>query len=92
MGTASRACANLGGHLASERDYTEAIRHGLPNGSGAMLHSSDLASGNLGTVLALSVKWTGVDLGFTDLNPAYAGWLDPVTAAPYRCVWTNELR
>jgi hypothetical protein len=88
LGIAAKACVTLGGHLASERDYVEAIRHFLPNGTGAWLHTSDLASGTYG----LAVRWSGTYPPFTDQYPADATWQSAETAAPYRCTWTNELR
>jgi hypothetical protein len=88
VGAAAKICAAAGGHLASERDYTEAVRGGLPNGSGAWIHSSDFAGGGYD----LAVRWTAVDRGFTDQYSTYATWLAPGSVAPYRCVWTNELR
>lgn len=42
-------CQKVGGHLASERDLTEGIRGGLPNGTGKFLHTSDSMLGWCGT-------------------------------------------
>jgi hypothetical protein len=82
-------CSASGGQLASERDLTEAIRAGLPNGSGSStpLWTSDIAQGNL-TV----VWWTNVDMAFTDEYSAYMTWVGPGNQYRYRCMWTNELR
>lgn len=91
---ASADCAATGGHLASERDFTEAIRSGLPNGtSPTFLLTSDFAFGNPPAAYATVVKWTGTQTSFTDLYPAgFMTWSDPDTVRPYRCMWTNELR
>ena len=94
---ASADCAASAGHLASERDYTEAIRSGLPNGSATYLLTSDFAFGNPAATNATVVKWTGTQAAFTDLWSATAAaaamtWSDPDTVRPYRCMWTNELR
>ncbi|MEZ4365756.1 MAG: hypothetical protein R2939_05650 [Kofleriaceae bacterium] len=84
------ACAAEGGHLASERDLTEAIRGGLPNGTNSYVWAADI-----GQALSMVVKWTAVEPGFTDL---YLGtgspmtWDYPTMSRPYRCAWTNELR
>jgi hypothetical protein len=87
------ACAAQGGRLASERDYTEAIRHGLPGGTGAFLLSWDIAWGSTNPGLHHTVvRWTGEEPAFADLSPANMTWSAPATARPYRCMWTNELR
>jgi hypothetical protein len=92
LGAAFATCAAESGHVATERDYTEAVRKGLPNGSGAMtvpwLWTSDFAQNNV-TV----VRWTGVDMAFTDQYPTYMTWVG-LASSPYRfrCMWTNELR
>jgi hypothetical protein len=81
-------CASVGGHLPSERDFTEAIRAGLPNGSGGYLYTSDFSQLNFTVVI-----WTG--LGSSAFVDQYSGnmtWSDPTPARPYRCMWTNELR
>ncbi len=80
-------CASTGGYLASERDLTEAIRDGLPNGSGTYLNTWDVGQGNV-TI----VNWSGVNEAFDDQYSSYMTWSDPATARPYRCMWTNELR
>jgi hypothetical protein len=91
LGSAINLCASKGGRLASERDYTEAIRHGLPNGTNSWLLTSDIGYGNSSTRVML-VRWSGTDPGFTDQYPTYSSW-DPLTSVyPYRCMWTNELR
>ena len=90
-GAAYGDCAAAGGVLASERDLTEAIRFGLPNGTGAMpvpwIWTSDFGQGNI-TI----VKWTDVDMAFTDGYSGYATWAGPTAQYRYRCMWTNELR
>ena len=80
-------CAATGGYLASERDLTEAIRDGLPNGTNAYLNTWDVGQGNV-TI----VNWAGVNQTFNDQYSAFMTWSDPVTPRPYRCMWTNELR
>lgn len=80
-------CAKTGGYLASERDLTEAIRDGLPNGSGAYLNTWDVAQTYVTVLL-----WSGVNEAYDDQYPAFMTWSDPLAARPYRCMWTNELR
>lgn len=83
-------CRQLGGHLASERDMMEAIRRGLPNGSGTMIWTSELAQG-----YAQVVAWLGIKAAFADQYTLGEMTWDFPTAAktkPYRCMWTNELR
>lgn len=83
-------CRLLGGHLASERDLTEAIRRGLPNGSSVALWTSELAQGYVQIV-----AWAGVKPAFADqyaLGEMTWDYPAPTTAKPYRCMWTNELR
>jgi hypothetical protein len=87
IGNAIRDCAATGGYLASERDLTEAIRDGLPNGSGSYLNTGDVGQGNV-TI----VNWSGVNRAFDDQYPSFMTWSDPATPRPYRCMWTNELR
>lgn len=92
LGTAFADCASAGGVLSSERDLTEAIRHGLPNGTGAMmppwLWTSDFAQNNV-TV----VQWKNVDMAYTDQYSTYMSWAGPAgNAFRYRCMWTNEVR
>jgi hypothetical protein len=91
LGAAFDDCRMGGGHLASERDLTEAIRQGLPNGTAAMatpwLWTSDFAQNNL-TI----VRWTDVDMMFNDEYSTYMTWSGPATTFRYRCMWTNELR
>ena len=69
------ACRSIGGHLATERDLIEAIRAGLPNGSGGNILTSDLELGSQGGGLLVGVvKWTGTDTAFTDAHPTYSTW------------------
>ncbi len=86
------ACRQVGGHLASERDYIEAIRQSLPNGTNAWNYTSNvgLGSSTVG-VRANLVRWTGVDPAFTDLYSTYMSWSTITTARAYRCSWTNQL-
>lgn len=79
------ACAAEGARVASERDYTEAIRAGMPNGTNQWLLTSDLGQGNM-----MVVRYTNT--AFTDLYSTYSSWDGPATARAYRCVWTNEVR
>ena len=93
-GSAANICMKAGGHLASERDYTEAIRHGLANGSGTAvwLHTSDIEWGE-SAIMDGIIHWTGTgDATFTDQYSAFATWGALTDTHPYRCVWTNELR
>jgi hypothetical protein len=86
------ACRQVGGHLASERDYLETIRAGLANGTNAWNYTSDVGLGASTTgVRANVVRWTGVDTAFTDLYSTYNSWSQLVTVRAYRCAWTNQL-
>lgn len=87
-------CQQKGGHLPSERDLTEAIRQGLPNGSNAWQHTSDLAIGAVSTNALRDhvVRWTGVDTSFSGVGNTYQSWSTVETVRAYRCMWTNELR
>jgi hypothetical protein len=87
-------CRKLGGHVASERDLTEAIRQGLPNGSNAWVWTSDgeIGDGSNSGLLFGVVRWQGADKGFSDQYNTYSTWAWPYNANTYRCVWTNELR
>jgi hypothetical protein len=93
--TAIDTCRKAGGHLASERDFTEAIRHGLPNGSGNFLSTWDIGQGastGAGTDFMI-VRWTATETGYADQYTT-----DMTNAAlsnatfGFRCMWTNELR
>jgi len=88
MEAAIDTCRREGGHLPSERDYTEAIRAGLPNGISPEWHlTSDIAMTNVHVV-----RWTGVEPTFTDLYSTHMTWAGPTAPYPFRCMWTNELR
>lgn len=89
------ACRQSGGHLASERDLVEGIRHGLPNGTSTFIHTADTARGDGSGAAGLMVgvvRWTGTALGFDDLYPASATWDGPGNPSSFRCMWTNEVR
>jgi hypothetical protein len=86
LDAAVQACLKVGGHLASERDLTEAVRHGLANGSNAFLMTSDLAATTVNVV-----RWLAVDQAFTDLYPKYASYVAFASANhAFRCVWSNQ--
>ena len=89
---AHNVCRQNGGYLAHERDYAEAVRRGLPNGSDTHLWTSDLSIGNGSAVNAQIVKWTGTDTMFTDMYTTYMTWSGLATTRPFRCMWSNELR
>ncbi|MBK7580468.1 MAG: hypothetical protein IPI67_09715 [Myxococcales bacterium] len=91
---AINTCRNAGGRLPTERDLTEAIRQGLPNGSiGSILTSdTEIGDGAQSGLLVGVVKWSGTDKAFTDQYATYSSWGWPYNALPYRCMWTNELR
>lgn len=91
LGSAIGICASAGGRLASERDYTEMIRHGLPNGSGSWLLTSDIGYGGQ-AVDVMVVRWSGTDANFTDQYSTYSTWFALTSSLAFRCVWTNELR
>jgi Stigma-specific protein, Stig1 len=85
-------CRKAGGHLASQRDLMEAVRHSLPNGSTANLATSDLQLGASTALLVGVGNWKDVDTKYDDLYPTYTTWSGPATAIPFRCSFTNELR
>ncbi len=91
LGTAFADCASSGGQLASERDLTEAIRGGLPNGLASdpspWIWTSDFAQGNV-TI----VRWLNVEKTFADQYSADMTWENPANSHRYRCMWTNEVR
>ena len=92
---AVKACYAEGGHLATLRDLTEAVREGLPNGSNNPLWTSDASDGSATpTVQVMTARWLNVATGFNATYSTYANdSTKPVaTTRPYRCVWTNELR
>jgi hypothetical protein len=102
---AIETCRKQGGHLASPRDMTEAIRAGLPNGSNTYLLTGDLSIGQCGVTYGVCptfnlfvalVKWTATMPTFDDLwvNSAAsrADWGYSTDPRPYRCMWTNEFR
>lgn len=85
-------CRKAGGHLASQRDLLDGVRHSLPNGATAPILTSDPQIGTASTMLVGVGTWKNIDTKYDDLYPAYTTWADPATARPYRCVFTNELR
>ncbi len=88
-------CRGEGGHLATERDYTEAIRANLAFGSTTWVHAADVALGSYSPIRNMIVRWSNQDAGYTDQYSTYSSWSDSLaegTGRPYRCVWTNELR
>jgi hypothetical protein len=94
LSDAAEICRKAGGHLASERDLTEAIRGGLPNGSNANLATWDIGYGASPNqaVRNMVVRWTATDPNFSDLYPTYMTWANLTQALAFRCVWSNELR
>jgi hypothetical protein len=84
-------CRTAGGHLASERDLTEAIRHGLAGGRNDSIWTSDFGYGATSPHF-MTVKWPDPAPDFTDLSPSYMNWAVPDAVHEYRCMWTNELR
>lgn len=90
--TAADLCRQEGGRLPHERDFAEAIRQRLPNGSDNWLWTTDFGIGNGATVNAMVVRWTGQDGAFTDQYSTYMTWSGFATARPFRCLWTNEVR
>jgi hypothetical protein len=99
------ACQALGAHVASERDLTEAIRAGLPNGQNTYLWTTDMLSANsqwsFSYPINSCVRWTGVNKSFQDeyyySTPAYemndCNYIyNQGITQPYRCMWSDELR
>jgi hypothetical protein len=93
--SAINTCRGKGGHLASERDLMEAIRKGLPNGSGNYVATWDIGYGDgtgAGTRYMI-VKWSGTDTNFNDQYNTYMTNADLTNATiASRCMWSNELR
>ena len=94
---AVRTCNYAGGHLATERDLTELIRSGLPNGTNAWVFTSDQEGYNGTNFLVGLVRWTGTGTtAFLDTYSTYASWGYKSASTSYkrvyRCMWTNELR
>jgi hypothetical protein len=98
LGAAFGTCQAAGGHMASERDLAEAIRQGLPNGTGAMgdpwIWASDVTQYPTdGRIFVTIVQWTDVETTtFDDLYPNSMTWAAPIDTRRFRCMWTNELR
>ncbi|MFO0565512.1 MAG: hypothetical protein U0263_07610 [Polyangiaceae bacterium] len=96
--TAIDNCRKEGGHLASSRDYVEAIRAGLANGSGSFVWDGDFSLvlvSPLGANYVLRagvVKWTGNEPAFGDAYGSSSSTTDIGSSLPYRCMWTNEVR
>lgn len=88
LGDAIQNCADSKGHLAAERDLTEAIRKGLGNGSKNWIWTSDYGSGRHFTV----VQWLDKNADFRDQYSTDMTWLPANDTRPYRCMWSNELR
>ena len=91
---AVKDCQDKGGHLPSERDFTEAIRQGLPNGADVWLHTSDTALGQVTTNVLRDqlVRWVGVNKTWSGIGSPLQSWGTIETVRAYRCMWTNELR
>lgn len=89
-------CRSAGGHLATERDLTEAIRFASLKGSGAWIHAADVAGGAATTatpVRGMQVKWSNVNTSFTDQATTYSQWGATLAdSVAFRCAWTNEIR
>ncbi len=88
---AAQICYLAGGHLASERDMIELIRAGLPNGTNRWLWTGEIRvewNSNYAPAVSM-VRWSGINTSYTgDFNT----WYIRNNNAPFRCVWTNELR
>jgi hypothetical protein len=89
-------CRAFGARLPSTRDLEEAIRLGLPNGTGVGIWStSSHVSDNSGPP-KLVVRWTGSNQFWSPPNDFASGLVGynsafPGETKPYRCVWTNEV-
>jgi hypothetical protein len=97
IATAIDTCRQAGGHLPSERDLAEAIRHGLAGGAGpgGWIYAAELEMGNSAADINIGVvQWTQTTPAFDDSYPTYSTWVAPYEPAgrPFRCFWTNELR
>ena len=85
-------CASSGGRLARLRDYQELIPKGLENGSDTYLLTAEVAQNGSENFTLFQTKWTGIDPGF---DPSVIGTMRSSGKdgpAPYRCLWTNEVR
>jgi hypothetical protein len=93
LASAIADCHKNGGRLPGERDYTEAIRAGLPNGSNTHLYTSDFAVNTDGGARRVHiVRWSNVETAYDDQYSKYMTWSDFTTLRPYRCMWTSEHR
>ncbi|HPI96397.1 MAG TPA: hypothetical protein PLX38_09275 [Gammaproteobacteria bacterium] len=91
---ATTACINEGGRLPNSLQLTEAIRAGLPNGSGQSLWTTD-SSGNEtnSNSYATVLKWNGTEPDFSPVYSGSATWSGKgATVHNYRCVWSNEMK
>lgn len=85
---AHATCGQLGGHLATARDLTEAIRAGLVNGNDIYLFTAEIGGSD-----ALVTIWgNAAEPNFTDQYQAGSSYSGINTSRPFRCMWTNELR
>ena len=97
LGAAYADCQASGGTLATERDLTEAVRAGLPNGTATMVSdpwiwASDFGGGAGAVDNVMIVRWSNVDTAFSDLYSTYMTWETISLSHRYRCMWTNEIR
>jgi hypothetical protein len=83
FGTAVGECWNNGGHLAMERDMTELVRAGLPNGTNNWIWTADASSWNN----QQTIKWTAVEIDFTSYYSQYATWQGRGGSYSYRCAY-----
>ena len=78
-------CAGVGARLTSARDLAEAIRAGLPNGSGEPLFTTDRGENRFH-----AVSWTATEPTYNETD-GMSQENDSADLA-FRCIWTNELR
>ncbi len=85
---ATDECNFYHAHVATELDFTENIRNGLPNGAGSpWLWTSDAASYRSNMV----IRWTGVDTAYIPYGTTYQSYANRASG-PYnfRCKGVND--
>ena len=83
FGPAASLCLSNGGHLASERDLTELVRSGLPNGTNNLMWTSDAS----GAANQQVIRWSSIMPEFTDYYAADATWAARSETHVYRCAY-----
>lgn len=87
---ATSTCLSEGGRLPTTLQLTEAIRAGLPNGSGTGLWTTDSSDANSKATILM---WNGTEPTFSPIYSSSATWTNKgAITLSYRCVWSNEMK